>query len=130
MEYLLIIILQAIGCGFNVTQKVLELDKKFPDDSLKDVFDTFLKSDRVTLIASGLVLVLNLVTHFIIDNYAPEVRDTKIIIPIVDIAVSYIIASFVIALVLGYAGQWLIYKWLGRAADVLSKKAEDKIANG
>ncbi len=126
MEYVLIIILQVIGCSFHVGQKAIELDKKFPDDTLQDVINELLKSDRITLIMSGFVLLLNLVTHYIIDTYAPQVRDTVIHLPVVDWDVPYVIASFITALILGYAGQWLIYKWLGKAVDVLSKKSELK----
>lgn len=100
------------------------MDNKFPDDTLREVFDTFLQSDRVTLIVSAVVLLLNLLVHFIIDFYAPEIRETSIHIPFIDISVSYIIASFILAFVLGYAGQRLVYKWLGKAEGVLNQKMD------
>lgn len=116
MEYLLIVILQFIGCGLHVAQKVFELDKKFADDSLADVFNEFLKSDRVTLIVSGLVLLLNIVVHYIIDAYT-DFSNIEY----------YDLYSFAVAFVLGYAGQRLIYKYLGKAEEVLNKKVESRL---
>ena len=117
MEYLIIIALQLIGCGLHVCQKVFELDKKFEDDTLSDVFRTFLRTDRVTLIISFLVLMLNLLAHFIIEVYAPQLRQIE----------NWVLYGFALAFILGYAGQRLIYKYLGRAEEVLNKKVETKL---
>jgi hypothetical protein len=117
MEYALITILELIGIGLHVGQKVHELDGKFENDTLKQVFGQFWNSDRVTVFISGLVLLLNLVVHYIIEVYAPSIRDMKY----------YDLYSFGIALVLGYAGQRLIYKYLGKAEEVLNKKVEEKL---
>lgn len=117
MEYVLIIILQIIGCGLHVLQKVMELDKKFPDDTLGDVFSMFWKTDRVTLIISFFILCLNLVAHYIIEVYAPQIREIE----------NWVLYGFGLALLLGYAGQRLVYKYLGKAEEVLNKKVENKL---
>lgn len=117
MEYLLIIILQLLGVGFHVGQKVKELDAKFSDDSLSDVMKEFWKQDRITLFLSVFVLASNLVAHFIVENYAPGIRAID----------SYALYSFALAFVLGYAGQRLIYKSLGKAEEALNKKIDNKI---
>jgi ABC-type Fe3+ transport system permease subunit len=117
MEYALIIILQLLGIGFHVGQKVHELDKKFENDTLQQVFNQFWNSDRVTVFISGLVLLLNLVVHYIIEEYAAGIRSIE----------NYDLYSFGVALVLGYAGQRLIYKYLGKAEEVLNKKVEEKL---
>ena len=114
MEYLLIFILQVLGIGLNVAKKVLQIDKKSPDDSLGEVILVFWNSDRITIFISTLVLVFNLVAHYIIGNYAESITE----IPY------YELISFGIAFVLGYAGQNLIYKYLGTAEQVLDKKAD------
>jgi hypothetical protein len=116
MEYFLIFILQVIGCGLHVAQKVLELDKKFHDDSLETVLKEFLKTDRVTLIISALVLALNIVVHYIVGEYSDF-----------DEIEYYDLYSFGLAFVLGYAGQRLIYKYLGKAEEALNKKVESKL---
>lgn len=117
MEYALIFILQAIGISLSVTQKVTLLDKQFPDFNKKQIFAVFLDEDWTTLLGSAIVLILNIVTHYIVDNYTTY-HDTF---------ENYDLYSFAIALILGYAGQRLIYKWLGSAEKALDKKVSDKI---
>lgn len=114
MEYLIIFALQFIGIGLHAAQKMLELDKKFPDDSLRDVADTFFKEDRITLIISGLVLAFNLLAHYILDAYTSVPASVPY----------YILWAFGIAFVLGYGGQRIVYKYLGKAESVLIKKAD------
>jgi len=111
--YLIITILQVIGIGLNVLQKVLALDKLAPDDSLKDVFVLFWKNDRITVLISGFVLALNLVAHYVIGEYGPEsITGYEY----------YDLISFGIALLLGYIGQRKIYEWLGKAEQAIDKK--------
>lgn len=124
MEYFLICALQIIGCVSHVLQKVFELDKKFPDDTLGDVFHEFWKSDKVTLLISLLILFADLLGHFIVSHYFPSSKDWEIIIPVVGWHVPYIIAHFIFALAIGYGGQRVFYKWLGKAEKILSDKAE------
>lgn len=113
MEYILIIILQLIGIGLHVMQKVLALDKLSPDDSLGDVFKLFWKADRITVFISGLVLALNLVAHFIVREYGPDsITEWEY----------YDMFSFGVALLLGYIGQRKIYDWLGKAESALDRK--------
>jgi hypothetical protein len=119
MEYLLIIILQLIGIGFHVAQKVLTLDKLSPNDSLKEVLALFWKSDRITVFISALVLALNLVAHYIIGEYAPESFTAW---------EYYDLSSFTLALLLGYFGQRKIYEWFGKAEGFLDKRIADKSA--
>lgn len=119
MEYVLIIVLELLGIGFHVGQKVLELDKKSPDDSLSEVFGLFWNADRITVFISGLVLTLNVVGHYIVEVYAPKhITGWEY----------YDLFSFGLALVLGYGGQRLIYKALGRAEQVIGKKVDEKLA--
>ena len=121
MEYFLIFILQAIGIGLSVLQKVKSIDDKYPDFTKSQIWGVFWDEDWTTLLGSGLVLTLNLVTHFIVQTYAPHFEEITIM------GVPYIIAALGIALVLGWGGQRLIYKWLGSAEKVLDKKVNDKL---
>jgi len=115
MEYALIILFQILGIGFSVGQKVLELDKLSPDDTLNDVMKLFWHKDRVTILMSILVLVFNLTVHFTIEEYAPQLLDGEY----------HMLWSFGIALLLGFTGQKLIYKALGKAEGIVNKKIED-----
>lgn len=118
MEYLLIAVLQILGIGFKAWLTILALDKKFPDDTLDDVMSEFWKSDRITLFISFWIMVSNLVFHFIIEEYSDLSE-----------AVSYyMLINFAIAFVLGFAGQAIVYKYLGKAENVLMRKA-DKLDN-
>ena len=121
LEFFLIIILQFIGIGFGVLQKVLELDKKSPDDTLNEVFAMYWKSDRITIFISGLIVALDLVVHLIFLVYAPSVRDISLMIPVSNwitflpnIPINYLVMSFFGAFLLGFFGQKLVYKILGK----------------
>lgn len=117
MEYFLILILQLGGIGLHVFQKVKDIDSRYPDDTLKDVFKIFLREDAITLFASILILILNLVVHYIIGAYTTLPTTIEY----------YILYAFGIALLLGYAGQRLVYKYLGKAEEVLSKRLDSKL---
>lgn len=119
MEYLFIVILQLLGIGFQVGFKVYELDKKFEDDTLEDVFSTFWKADRITVFISGLILLLNLVVHLIVDEYAPKIREWEY-----NGFVNYYIIAFFLALLFGYGGQRILYHYFGKAEKVLTDKAD------
>lgn len=117
MEYLIIFILQFIGIGLHVAQKVREIDKRSLTDTPREVLAIFFQEDWITLFISGLVLVLNLVAHFILENYST-----------LPATVEYFdLYGFGIAFVLGYAGQRLIYKYLGTAEEMLTKRVNDKL---
>ena len=115
MEYFLIFSLQLIGIGFHVAQKVKALDAKYPEKSIREIFNTFLDQDWVTLFISALIIVLDLMVHFILDTYTPDIRKG---------VNYYVLYAFGIALFLGYAGQRLIYKYLGKAEEILDKQAD------
>lgn len=119
MEYALIFILQLFGIGFHAGQKVLELDKLVPDDSLWDVGRLFWKEDKITLIISiFLILPLSLVLYYILLEYGPDSISEYEYFDLI---------YFGFALVLGYAGQRIIYGALGKAVTFAEKKISDKI---
>lgn len=118
MEYALIVLLQLIGIGLHVMQKVIALGDQNKSMERKEIFATFWHEDWDTLFVSGLVLVLNLAAHYIIEAYTILPKEIG----------NYPLYAFGIALVLGYAGQRLIYKYLGTAEAALAKKG-DQILN-
>lgn len=115
MEYLLIIALQLLGIGFHVMQKVISLGATYPQDGPAVVFKAFFKEDWDTLGVSGLVLLLNLVVHYILNRYAPGLSTVP----------NYDLYNFGVALVLGYAGQRVVYKYLGTAEKLLDRKSDN-----
>lgn len=130
LEFVLICILQFLGIGLGILQKVFELDKKSPDDTLNEVFSMYWATDRIPVFISAFILVLNLVVHLIIVVYAPGVRDVVVTIPLSklvsffpDVHINYLVISFVTAFLVGFFGQKLFYKILGK----LEKKVEEKL---
>jgi hypothetical protein len=117
MDYLLIFVLQLLGIGFHVMQKIMKIGDSFPEKTRKEIFDTFFKEDWDTLCVSALVLVLDELTYFIIDRYTPDFRSS---------INYYVLYAFGLAFVLGYSGQRLAYKWLGSAEKVLDSKFDNK----
>jgi hypothetical protein len=115
MEYLLIIALQLIGISLHIMQKIGELDDKHPTKPLSEIRIIFWREDYNTVIVSGIVLLLNLIVHYILSAYS-TISTVK----------HYHLWAFGFAFVLGYAGQRLIYRYLGTAEKYLNKKVENK----
>lgn len=119
MEYALIITLQLLGIGFHVMQKVVSIGDKYTDISPYAVFKVFWKEDWDTLAVSSLVLFLNVVVHFVLINYVPP-------LPFVQWEY-FLLVSYGAALLFGYAGQRMIYKYFGTAEKFLDKQVNDRI---
>jgi hypothetical protein len=124
MEYIIIIALQILGVAFNINKKIVELDQKYPTVPLSEIKKKFQQNERVTFFGSALILFTHLLFHVIIDLYYPKLRETDIPLFIAEWSVPYIIASFISAFVLGYYGQWLVYRIFGKAEKYLAKKSE------
>lgn len=121
MEYLIIIVLQILGIGFHVMQRIAKLNllyKDKPEISARYVVSVFMKEDWNTLIVSVLIILLNLVVHFILDTYGHDYTSG---------ISGFQLYGFLVAFVLGYAGQRLVYKYLGTAENFLNKKVEGKL---
>ena len=95
-------------------QKVMWLDDKYPDYSPKKIFGIFFKTDWDTLIVTGIIMFLTLLIRFILEEE----------LPIKEIA-HYNLYTYGIALTLGYAGQRIIYKIMGKAESTLSNKIDN-----
>jgi len=118
MEYLIIVALQIIGVGFHAAQKVAAIRVRFPEKRFTEIVSIFWQEDWNTFFVSALVVALNLVAHFIVLNYFPEtISQHEWYYPI----------SFGIAFVLGYAGQRMIYKYLGTAESFLDKQVANRL---
>lgn len=123
MEYIIIFTLQLLGIAFHVVQKVNTLDKQYPEKSIKEIYSLFFENEWSSLSVSALVLFADLFFHFIIDQYFPAVREMAITVPVINLTMPYLAVSFIVAFVLGYGGQRLAYKYLGKAEQYLSDKA-------
>lgn len=115
MEYALIFILESLGVGYHVMQKVISLGDKYPTETPKSIFKIFWREDWDTLMVSGLVLITNLVGHYIVFERLQMVLWQEWY---------YQLAPYVLSLLGGYAGQRLIYRFFGSAERALDKKAD------
>lgn len=120
MDYFLTTVLMIIGIALHVMSKISALRKRFPELSPKTVLDTFFKEEWDSLIVSGLVLVLaEIILYTTVSNgvkFAPWFD---------------MYGMYGMAVLWGYAGQRLAYKFLSTGESVLEKKAEQiKDSNG
>lgn len=122
MDYIIIIFLQFLGIALLITQKMIEIDKRSQTDGPREVFAIFLKEDWITLLISGVVLLFNLIAHYIVDEYTDVPATFSVTIPVINVVVPYIILAFGFAFFLGYGGQWLIFRALGKTKAAIDEK--------
>lgn len=128
MDYVLIIIFQFLGITYKVGQQVAALKKTHPESTGKQVMNTYWNEDWNTLAMSFIVLCTDLAVHYVIEKLGIDWSKSFDLLGITTTWASvYLIFSVGIAIILGYKGQDLIYKWLGSAADRLDKEVSNKI---
>lgn len=113
MIYALTNISFILGVLFHIMIKVTGYKKTFPALTITTIWGVFFKEEWDSLIVSGLVLGATQLSIFII-NYNS--------IPIPNWLNWGI---YPIAIIMGYQGQRLAYKFLNTATDILEKKADD-----
>lgn len=123
MEYFLSLVLQLLGISFHVMQKIVSLGDKHKEKTRSEIISIFLAEDWDSLFVSFLVLVTCMVFHFAANYYFPESMNKIVEIPILNIDVPIVILILIASFVIGYAGQRLVYKYLGSAEKFLEKKA-------
>lgn len=101
----------AFGVWFHIMQQIRKLRAKFPDLPAKEIKNTFLTQEWDVLIVAGMVNALCLFFEYL--------GASKHIGLDADFA-ELIVAAFMV--VIGYAGNRLVYKALGTSEKVLSKK--------
>jgi hypothetical protein len=117
MEYILIFLLELAGIGLHVMQKIIGIGNRHPGKKRPEIIGIFWDEDWDTLIVSAIVLFINLIAHFIVAEYATYLTEWEY----------YDLFSFGLALVLGYAGQRVIYNYLGTAEKYLNQQVEQKL---
>lgn len=113
MDYLFIFLLMLLGTAFHVMLKISGLRKNFPDFKFSVIWSTFFQQEWDSLMVSVLIIIANELILFIaIYNgiALPVWFDTW--------------GMYVLALIEGYGGQALAYKWLNTAQKVLEDKAD------
>ena len=113
MIYILTSILMMIGIMFHVMQKVRLLRNKFPDFAPMRIWKTFASEEWDSLGVSFLVwLVYELWIYISIKNVY--------VLP----TWYQMYGIYALALILGYCGQRIAYRYLATAEKVLQKRAD------
>ena len=113
MIYILTVFAFILGCCFHVMGKVSVLKKTFPDLLPRTIWKTFWREEWNVLIGSAVVLFTLELSIYIINYFSILIPDW----------LQW--GIYPISLVLGYAGQRLIYKYLGTAEKILEQKADE-----
>lgn len=124
MEYFFIFLFQTLGIAASVGQTIHKLDKEVPEKSAREIFGLFLENEWSSLLISGIILITDLSFHLLLNTYFPQWHSAMIHVPILDIELPFVVASILASFIIGYAGQWLFYKWLNKGKEYLIKKAE------
>lgn len=112
-DYILTTGLILIGIAYHTMSVVSKQRKKFPDLSFKSIWATFFQAEWDSLMASALGLIL-------FETLLYTLRLNEVILP--DWVENW--GMYGIAVVWGYAGQRLAYKFLATGESILEKKAE------
>lgn len=112
MIYVLTTICLLLGVLFHAMVKVTGYKKKFPELTFRTIWKVFLKEEWDSLLVSALVLFVVQLTIYIINWQQILIPDW----------LNW--GIYPIALVLGYQGQRIAYKFLNTATEVLEKRAE------
>lgn len=115
MEHIIIFFIQIIGVLLKVLGQLLELDKESPNDSFGEVCKMYWNRSRISLLISVVITFGYGLLYFVADYYAPE-----------SITASdyFDLAFFGGALVIGYGGQGIVYKALGKSVEIANQKIE------
>lgn len=117
LSQLVLFIIQLLGIGFHIMQKIRKLRTLYPTFGLKDMFKVFFGQEWDSLIVSGLVVAVYQLVFIVL--YLTDAKTPQ----------WWPLASYGLAFVLGYAGQRLAYKYLGTAEQFLSDNADRLIGN-
>ena len=113
MDYLFCFIIWFFGVAFHIMLKIQGLRAQFPNLAFKMIWTTFFNQEWDSLIVSGLIISVYELALFICSYNGvvyPSWFDMW--------------GMYVLAIVLGYGGQSIAYKYLNTAVDELEKRAD------
>lgn len=115
MIYILSIIIFLLGVGFHIMQIIRKLRARFPEHGMSSILNLFMKEEWDSLLVSFLVL-LSFIMYLVVVEYY------QLVLPPWWYKFG---VDFILAFVLGYAGQRLAYRYLGTAEKVLEQGADN-----
>lgn len=123
-EYFFILFAQVLGVLLHAGQKIIQLDQAHPEKTMKEIRILFFENEQASLYVSGVIILAHLFLHGVMAFYMPGSEENVIEIPFTDIMVPWGLAGVLLGIVIGYAGQRLVYKYLGKAEQYLSDKTK------
>lgn len=113
IDYFLTTFLMIIGVAYHTMSVVSKQRKKFPELEFKSIWSNFFSQEWDSLMVSALGVVLA-------ETVLYTIRLNEVVLP------SWIEnwGMYLLAVVWGYAGQRLAYKFLATGESILEKKAE------
>ena len=128
MEYLFITVFQLIGVAWRSLQD-LNAIKNDKNNSALDIFQAFAlfwKAQVFSLMGSALVLLTQTTVHWAIEYFYPPFMDVTMKINDYEFPVMFFMVV-VIASVLGYKGQEIMFKVFAKASDKALNYVDEKI---
>lgn len=122
IECFFILCLQAVGCFAYQYPVLLAIDKRCANDGMGDVWRAFFNEDKITLIGSGVILFFQCVVHGAIEYFDLPIKNSVLEFDFWPNRITYIGGSLILALVLGFGGQGILYGTLGKAESFLRNK--------
>lgn len=116
IECIFISLLQFVGIGLNVMKNIIGLGDTFPSKKRNEILIEFWNRDWDTLIVSILIWFGHIVIHVIMAYYE--------FVFLITSYEYYLAISYGLALVIGFGGQALAYKWLGKATQYFDNKVD------
>lgn len=122
MEYFFIFCFQLVGCFAYQYPTLLAIDKRCSNDGMKEVWKAFWNEDKMTLVGSGVILFFQIVAHMAINYFELPIKNAVLEFDFWPNRITYIGGSLILALVLGFGGQGILYGTLGKAESFLRNK--------
>lgn len=128
MEYLFITIFQLIGVAWRSLQDLngIVKDKNNVALNILQAFRLFWKAQVFSLIGSVLVLLTQTAIHWAIEYFYPPFMDVTVQINEYEFPIMFFMVV-VIALILGYKGQEIMFKVFAKASDKALNYVDEKI---
>lgn len=116
-----------LGISLHVLVTMQTINKNTPSATFKDVWNLYLKTDRISFIISivSFAILLYLSGEYVNFNNLDKVDYSE---PVPDRLLHYKVANFIktSSVIAGYFSDYIIYKFIGKTKKALEKKLGDE----
>lgn len=122
IECFFILCFQAVGCFVFQYPALKVIDAKSANDSFNDVLKAFWDQDKITLLGSGVILFFQCVAHGAIEYFDLPIKNEVLEFDFWPHKITYMGGTLILALILGFGGQGILYGLFGKAGNFISNK--------